>query len=199
MHYRNHGAGTAVAEKNKRKIYLVNPKFQLKFSLFMCVLITLVCLMYPLVIYDIMMRFAAFTKLCKGIEVDLGELSTSTIIILAIWQIGFTALVFIISIFESHKIAGPLYKLDQALKAVKERRPFTRIQFRKGDHFQDLATNFNEAFLTIHEKYHNDFAQLDEVVSYINNLAMVVPPDKKAVLHEISEKLREIQSRYNVR
>ena len=41
-----------------------------------------------------------------------------------------------------------------------------------------------------------DFAYLDEVSAYINNLALVVPEDKKPVLNEIQSNLAKIQSRY---
>ena len=109
---------------------------------------------------------------------------------------AFIGIVFLISIFQSHKIAGPMYKLRKFLKMVADGKPTGRLFFRKGDNFPEVAEDFNAAFGKLQETYNNDFAYLSEVSSYINNLALVVPEDKKPVLKEISQKLTEIQSRF---
>jgi hypothetical protein len=49
---------------------------------------------------------------------------------------------------------------------------------------------------TISQNQESDFLYVDEVASYIQNLATVVPDDKKPVLNEISRRLLEIKNRY---
>lgn len=119
------------------------------------------------------------------------------ILFLSLWQLGFIGLVFIVCIFISHKIAGPLYKLRKYLQAIKTDNSLGRLFFRKGDYFPELADDFNEAFEHIQENYKKDFVYLSEVNTYLSNLSLVVPDDKKVVLNEINKRLTEIQDRFN--
>ncbi len=68
--------------------------------------------------------------------------------------------------------------------------------FRKGDYFQDLAEDVNETFAHLENNYKNDLVYLSEVTSYINNLSLVVPDDKRVVLNEISSRLSMMQDRF---
>ncbi|MCP4913715.1 MAG: hypothetical protein GY909_11420 [Oligoflexia bacterium] len=127
---------------------------------------------------------------------SLAESRKNLIIMLSIWQLGFTLLVFILCIFLSHKIAGPMYKLQKFLHDVQDNGFNGRLFFRKGDYFQEVAEDINDTFEELEEKYQNDMVYLGEVSSYLNNLSMVVPDDKKVVLNEITQRLGEIQERY---
>jgi len=55
-------------------------------------------------------------------------------------------------IFFSHKIAGPLKRLSQMLKGVKEVDDFSKVTFRKGDYVGELETEFNNAISRIKSK-----------------------------------------------
>jgi signal transduction histidine kinase len=176
-----------------RKIYLIDPKFQLKFSLLVCVILSLATLPYPLVIFDFMTHMI---KSNPALAQNLEEKKQTLFMFLALWQIGLTILVFVICIFFSHKIAGPMYKLRQFLNRIREGQPFSKLFFRGGDYFVEVADDLNETFEKISDDYKNDFVYLSEVNAYINNLAMVVPSDKKVVLTKITERLDEIQARF---
>ncbi|MCO4794042.1 MAG: hypothetical protein KC493_10030 [Bacteriovoracaceae bacterium] len=121
----------------------------------------------------------------------------SLISVLTLWQVGFTALVFIICIFLTHKVAGPLFKLQKFFTAITEGGDNGRLFFRSGDYFSELADSYNDAINQLKEDYKNDFVYLSEVSAYLNNLSLVVPDDKKAVLNEINKRLGEIQGKFN--
>lgn len=181
----------------KRNTYLINPHFQIKFSLYVCGLVFVSSIIYPLTIFDLLSSFIAFIS-SKSPEAanQLQEKRTSLIVILTLWQVGFTALVFIACIFFSHKIAGPMFKLQKFLRAKKDGLEDGKLFFRKGDYFQEVADDFNETFEELEERHHQDLVYLNEVNSYISNLGMVVPEDKRAVLSEITQRLNQIQSRF---
>lgn len=121
----------------------------------------------------------------------------SLISVLALWQIGFTALVFIMCIFLTHKVAGPLFKLQKFFTAIANGEDNGKLYFRGGDYFTEIADSYNDAINQLKEDYKNDFVYLSEVSAYINNLSLVVPDDKKAVLNEINKRLNEIQGKFN--
>ncbi|MBP9674310.1 MAG: hypothetical protein KBD63_04375 [Bacteriovoracaceae bacterium] len=159
----------------KRSIYLINPKFQIKFSLFVCSLIFVSSLIYPITIYELVNSFISHTAFHASKEF-LEESRVKLILALCVYQLIFISIVFIICIFQSHKIAGPLYKIKKALLEIKTGIKPDVVVFRKGDHFKDLAENLNEVFGDIDlpsKKRNEEFKQqLKEYESFI-------PMDKK--------------------
>ena len=90
-----------------------------------------------------------------------------------------------------------MYKLQKFLRAKKDGLESGKLFFRKGDYFQEVADDFNDVFEELEEQHNQDLVYLNEVNSYISNLGMVVPEDKKAVLNEITQKLNQIQNRFD--
>jgi hypothetical protein len=177
----------------KRSIFLVNPSFQLKFSLLVCLIIVISTAIYPVIIYDFFNLIASnVPKLSNSILASQKEL----ILYLVFVQAVITLLVFFIFIFFTHKIAGPLYKLKNHLAEITEGKPITPLQFRKGDYFHDVAQEVSLFLEAVSSKQERDFKDLEDISLYIENLAPVVPDDKKPVLSEISRRLIEIKSRY---
>lgn len=182
---------------NRRRIYLINPRFQLKISLYICLILLIASSIYPVIIYDLMNSFAAYiaqhepakSALLEGKKFDL-------ITVLTLWQLGFLALTFIVTIFFSHKIAGPLFKLQKFFRTVRDGGTREKLFFRKGDYFTDIAEDFNETFDSLAKTFKDDIEYLEEIKAYLNNLSISVPEDKKAVLAEIEQKISQIQGHY---
>lgn len=105
-------------------------------------------------------------------------------------------MVFILFIFFTHKIAGPMYKLKTHLENIRNGGAITPLTFRDGDHFQDVAEEISLFLETVSNNQENDFQYLDEVSIYLDNLSSILPDDKKPVINEISRKLELIKSRY---
>ena len=184
----------------KRRIYLVNPKFQLKFTFYICFFVFIASAIYPYMIYGIMESFIEFAQSHSPDAIEnITEQRNSLIFVLVLCQLGFIGLTFVVSIFLTHRVAGPLFKLNKFFAAIRDGGDNGKLYFRKGDYFQDVADGYNEAVAKLREDYKNDFVYLSEVNSYINNLSMVVPDDKKAVIQEISKRLEQMQEKFNQR
>lgn len=131
-----------------------------------------------------------------NVSTDIQAAKNNLIIYLVGIQLFFTFLVFILFIFFTHKIAGPLFKLKNHLTKIREGEAITPLTFRDGDHFHDVAEEVTLFLETLVLNQENDFQYLDEVATYIENLTPVVPDDKKPILNEISRQLMDIKSRY---
>ena len=177
----------------KRSVFLINPSFQLRFSLIVCSIILISTLIYPVIIYDF---FQLVSVSLPELPENILGAKNNLIFYLIFIQVVITLLTFIVFIFITHKIAGPLYKLKNHLAKIREGHPITPLTFRNGDHFQDVADEVSLFLETIEANQENDFQYIDEVALYINNLTTVVPDDKKPVLNEISRRLLSIRSRY---
>jgi len=177
----------------KRSIFLVDPKFQIKFSIAVCVLIFISSLIYPLLLWDFLTQISNVSpELAKKIISTKNEFFLYLLLI----QLIFITLVFIISIFLTHKIAGPLYKLKKHLLGIRQGDPVTPLVFRGGDHFSDVADEVSLFLETLTLHHEQDFQYLNEVSQFIKNLSAVIPDDKKPVLEEIEHRLKDIQFRY---
>lgn len=177
----------------KRSIFIINPAFQYKFAFVICSLVLLVSLVYPITIYDL---YEKVMILQPGNEDRLEESRTNLLQLLFILEFAFVGIVFVLSIFMSHKIAGPLYKLQNYLRDIREGGEVKTLFFRNGDNFHEIADEVTQTMEYFANQREEDFAYLEDVSSYIANLSLVVPEDKKPVLNEIQSKLSEIQSRY---
>lgn len=176
----------------KRKIYLINPAFQLKFSAFIAFIIIGVSLIYPFILLKLMDEFIIKQG---GINPEIFESRQSLILLLIGWQIGYTITMFIICIFFSHKVAGPLYKLNLYLRKIANNEQVDIIRFRKNDYFPELADSYNAAIKTLFAIREHEFGELRKIKDYLNNISMIVPDDKKIVIKEINHKLDEILNR----
>ncbi len=177
----------------KRSIFLVDKKFQLRFSLIIASLVFLTSLTYPIIFMDFIDEMG---RLAPSFADQFHTSRNQFVVFLALIQLILTVIVFIIFIFVSHKIAGPMYKLKAHLSAIREGESITPLRFRGGDYFSDVAEEVSLFLETVQLNQENDFLYLEEVAQYIQNLSPVVPDDKKPILNEISVKLREISSRY---
>lgn len=177
----------------KRSIFVINPKFQYKFSIFICSIVFLSCLIYPLTIYDVYDQIISLQPSLSG---KLEESRSMLLIILAAIQFSILGIIFVLSIFMSHKIAGPMYKMTNYLKNIQKGEKVEVLTFRNGDNFQEVAEQLNSTLNYLVDQRDADFATLEEIASYISNLSLVLPEDKKPVLEEILSKLAQIQNRY---
>lgn len=137
-----------------RKIILVNPKFQLRFSFYVCSWIFALSLVYPIIIsnlFDFLVVFSERNSFGAATE-TLKEIRTDFIGLVVLLQVAFMGITFLISLFLSHKIAGPLYKLTQHFNEVASGNLSTRVTFRKNDHFKEVAAGFNAMLDSVESK-----------------------------------------------
>jgi methyl-accepting chemotaxis protein len=83
------------------------------------------------------------------------ETRESLLWLLILMQVTFTFLVFLISIFMSHKIAGPLFQLKKLFSEVKNGNLTQRLAFRSKDYFQDLVPEFNGMMESLQSRIEN--------------------------------------------
>lgn len=132
----------------KRSKFLINKRFQLKFAFFVCSWIFALSMIYPIIIYNIFEYFhhvasSSEPNMILNVERIKG-MEGQVLLILGVLQILFLLITFILSIFLSHRIAGPLFKLRRAIEEVGKGNMDQRITFRKNDHFVEMQDSFNE-------------------------------------------------------
>ena len=180
---------------NQRRIYFINPKFQLKFSLLMGVLIVLSNLAYPVIIYqyiEYLIDFINKTSAFKDFNLEVERRQVITMLLVS--HVVYAALIGILCIFFSHKIAGPLYKLKKFLGEIRQGNPIGEVHFRKGDYFQEIADEVNQTITHIMKDTPNNLlAQINVINQNISKLES--SSENSNSLNEIKEHLSTIKQK----
>jgi methyl-accepting chemotaxis protein len=137
-----------VPPSNRRKIYLINPRFQWRFIGFMAV-ISLLAISILFVSNVVFFRNMMQDALAVGLAPDnpyfdfLEEQKSA----LSMVYFGVSAVAFLLmmglGVLYSHRIAGPLYRLNNHMKAIADGADAAPVNFRQRDQFQELAESFN--------------------------------------------------------
>jgi hypothetical protein len=185
-------------KKNLRRNYLINPTFQIKFTLLVVIFLTIITSAYPAGIYSIIELFAErLDQTYPGTLNGLKQNATEVILYLVLTQVFITAIVMMAFIFFTHRIAGPIYKVIKHLVQYRKNFLHEDIVLRKGDYFPELAEEYNETFNTLQTQLKKDYHYLGEVCMYLHNVNAVLPEDKRIVVNEIIKNLTDIQQRFN--
>ncbi len=139
--------GSTSPDFKRRNILLVNPRFQLKYSLYVVTWLIPMIVVFPLITYELfeyIIRISSHLNLPPEAVKDLTSTRRSVILLLVLAEISFILATFLISLRVSHKIAGPVYKLRKRIREAAQGDWGPALNFRNADHFSELADDFNE-------------------------------------------------------
>ena len=135
----------------RRRIFLINKPFQLKFAFYVCSWLLGLSIFYPLIIYHVFgyfVRYLSLDPLGPPLQA-LQSTRNEVVVLLASLEILFVAITLLISLFVSHRIAGPLYKLKKTMDETDGLGTLRDVSFRKFDHFQEIASYYNSLLARI--------------------------------------------------
>jgi methyl-accepting chemotaxis protein len=130
--------------KPMRRNYLVHKGLQIKYA----VMVVALLLIYTIILLSAIL-VPAFHILSSG-QISLAERTEAAEAVLllnsSMWPwIGLVVLFFgVISIFITHRLAGPVFAIKRMLKTLGHGDLSARIRLRKGAELQDLADAVND-------------------------------------------------------
>lgn len=127
----------------RRKTKFIDRKQQTRFAIEVLVIMVL----FPLLFY-ILVIIPPFSTifLGKNAEVLSALFINQLYMIKSVWWVVVFVLVYvaILSVFMSHKIFGPIYRLSQAIRQKLNGEENIHCRLRKGDYFADFADLLRE-------------------------------------------------------
>jgi methyl-accepting chemotaxis protein len=132
-----------IMTNNQRRNYYIDKKFQTKYVLLTILLLTIYTFIF------IMIIFAPYI-LTLYFSYPLAEKAEAARVILLlhgkVWPwIGAVILTFgVLSIFVTHKVAGPLFRLKKSIAEVADGSLDMTVRLRKWDDLHDLAKEVNK-------------------------------------------------------
>jgi methyl-accepting chemotaxis protein len=179
----------------KRSVFLINRSFQLRFCLYVCSWLIALSAVYPVVVYNLfgyLIRYVSLDPFGPPLE---GILRTRSEVLwlLVAFEVVFALMTFGISIFMSHRIAGPLFKLARFLEGARSGNLRDRLTFRKTDHFQDLAIRYNEMLDGLRGLVSKNQEKIATATSRVEAAMKGAPAETKRELEGALASLREAQ------
>lgn len=139
---------------NRRKTYFIEKSFQARFITKFCMIVIAGGLLTIGILYFLSMRSTTVVIVNSEVVVKatadflLPILIQTVIVVMILVSIA----TIIVTLFVSHKIAGPLYRLKKAMHDLAEGDFSTEINLRKLDQLKDIAQEFNNMAKKLKER-----------------------------------------------
>jgi methyl-accepting chemotaxis protein len=182
---------------NRRRIYFIEKKFQARFIVKFCAIVILGTLVMGAWLYLFSSRSTTVSlentrAVVKTTADFLLPLLLQTLIVITVF-VGIATI--ILTLFISHKIAGPLYRFKKELSTVEAGDLSHDFHIRKNDQLQDLALSMNNAI----KKLRETLAELKKQYSVLKNswehsLVPMMSQDKK-IIEEMKKTMEEMKKR----
>jgi methyl-accepting chemotaxis protein len=179
----------------RRTQILINKRFQIRFALYVCGWIAAICFIYPLItqnLFDYFIRYAANDPMGPEL-VGLIKTKRDILNLIILTEVAFLLMTFLVCIYMSHRIAGPLYKLGRALRSVGDGSWRGPLGFRNKDWFNELADDFNRMQNGVHSRNQKETDIVKEVIARIESANQAASPEVRKELDRALTSLRGLR------
>jgi methyl-accepting chemotaxis protein len=142
-------------QPHRRTSLFADKRFQIRASLYVCGWLAALSVVYLLIAWNLFGYFIRATADNSWV-ISVGTLESTrakVIVLLIALQILLIAGAFLTSIFVTHRIVGPLVKLQNLLREVGQGDVDQRLQLRRNDLFQELADSYNQMIDGIRSRF----------------------------------------------
>ena len=155
--------------KNRRRNYFIDKKFQSIFILKFCMLVIIGAVISGAIIYALSMSTVTTTFENSRLMIK----STADYMLPAVLLSGAIVVILtglatiMVTLFTSHRISGPLYRVEKDLEEIASGNLTKRFNLRQTDELKKLAENLNntvEALRTEFEQLKREISELDSSV-----------------------------------
>ncbi|MBI3601967.1 MAG: hypothetical protein HY209_03645 [Candidatus Omnitrophica bacterium] len=135
----------------QRHNFYIDKDFQTKFIIKFCLIVCAGALLTIAFLYYL----ARLSTTVAIINSRVTVMTTSDFIMPLLIQTVIVVMVFVsmatimVTLFVSHKIAGPLYRFKQTFKELSQGRFTNQVKLREGDQLQEVAGDFNQMITTV--------------------------------------------------
>jgi len=137
-------------KKSRRKTYLIKKGFQSRLITVILLLVIIVANITGGVVYAIV-KIDSFRMFLEQ-TFNLSSADDILLPAVVLAEIVSFIIVGIISLFVSHRMAGPVYRFERVTEGISEGDLTIHIRLREKDEFKDLAEAFNEMIQKLTDK-----------------------------------------------
>jgi len=175
---------------HKRKQYFIKKKFQFQFILKFCLLLLGGVIISTVLLFSFSKgTLTSSFQDSRLIIENTGSAILPAVIYTNLITLGVITVAAIgITLFVSHKIAGPLYRFENELRDVSQGNLTKQITLRRKDQMTEVVEGLNDMISNLHERVSDIQSQIDRLVRIA---------DSQSLSPEIRDQLKRLQERMN--
>ncbi|GAF80444.1 unnamed protein product [marine sediment metagenome] len=186
---------------NRRKDYFIKKKFQRNFIFRFCILVVLGAAITGVFLY----LLSADTVTTAFVSSRLSIVRTSDYILPMLIGSSLVSVTLIsiatafVIMFLSHRIAGPLYKMEKSVKEIGQGNLNLKINLRSTDEIREMADGLNEMTRNIREHMREIKSCIGDLGDQIDSLTNLIkddkslPPQAQNALKELLAKKEQLE------
>lgn len=177
---------------NQRRNYFIDKSFQAKFILKFCLIVILASIVIAIALLSLSSKSTTVaienTKVVvKGTADFIFPIALQTTLIVTIFSAAATS---ILTMFVSHKIAGPLHRMRREIEKLGEGNLNVNFSIREGDQLKNLATSLAAMSYALRgkiEALRRGFLELKEITQKL--------PEYER--NQLQDKLKDMEAKFN--
>lgn len=181
-------------QEERRKTVLIDRAFQLKLIIKFIALIIFIMILFSFFIYLFM--YSEIDSNLHTIRISCKNMKDMLLpIVVTISALNILVASFIISLFmlyASHKLAGPLYRFNQALIDISKKNFKTVTKLRDGDQFYDCSISLEKMSAALSEDLNEIRIKVEKLKNDVDKKA------KKEILKKSIKELEDILDQYKL-
>ena len=178
-------------QKNKRRQYFIDKSFQTKFILKFCLIVILTSLLITVLIF--FFSKDSTTTAIENTKVVVKRTSDFILPLLAgvvlIVSVFSSIVVIIVTLFTSHKIAGPLYRLRKEIEAFSQGDFNRDFKIRSSDQLKELSQSLQNMRNLLAEKNLRIKNKINILKTKLDKLTL---ESKEEVLKDLDDLEKEV-------
>lgn len=184
--------------KHRRRTYLIKTGLQLRYMGIIISTMLMVAFGVGWITYD-----TSWSQIANTPDLTLDKLSVifdSVNNLLLRWIGIFVLVIAALSILVSHKIAGPVYRLEETTKLIASGDLTHRIHLRQGDELRDLQDAFNKMSESLSAMINKDREIIERLVKTSNEIKTKIegksltPDSATQITEELNSIVEELRT-----
>lgn len=177
----------AETQKFQRRTVIVKRQLQLKYIGLVFVSVLLAALIVGGDIYYNMMKIILVHM--PGMTVELQQFNTAVMV----KSLLYLVLMLLISVFVSHRFAGPIYRFEKSAQIVAGGDLTHRVSLRTGDELMELQEEFNGMIASLQSLIQKDRNLVAHLSSKLDEAMRKLPENADSARSELESLKLELQ------
>src|SRR5215470_11381355 len=144
---------------------LLNPRFQLKYTAMIVGIASLISLVLGMYLMSMLRENSRMLKLegefDEVLQAQLAEADAHVVWVLVAAFVIFIALLAVMSVVVTHRMAGPIFVVQRHIREMGEGRLPRVRALRRGDEFVELVATLSEAIQAIAERTRSEVQSME--------------------------------------
>ena len=155
----------------KRRQYFIKKEFQFRFILRFCLLILIGGMLSTgLILYFSQGNLTSLFSNSRLVVTDTAMFILPAVLYTNLVTIAIISLSMIaVTLFVSHKIAGPLFRLEKDINVIAEGNLTYTVNLRKGDQLRELSVDINHMTTSLNNKITKIQADVERIMISASN------------------------------